>query len=124
MCSTTLRFDPGDIDRFKADVLLGGPVRRELGFSEYSALRVPSATEPGETTPLEVARYCARMRQEHGSTLFEGKVGVLDLDPEDEMVREVRAAIGPDATLRLDANNVISQLGEPNEMHYRPFSLQ
>jgi glucarate dehydratase len=85
--------------------LFGGPVRREIGFSEYFALRVPSATEPGEATPLEVARYCARMREEHGSTLFEGKVGVLDLDTEIEMVREVRAAIGPDATLRLDANN-------------------
>lgn len=84
--------------------LLGGPVRREIGFSEYFALRVPGANEPGEATPLDVARYCARMREQHGSTLFEGKVGVVDLDTEIEMVREVRAAIGPDATLRLDAN--------------------
>lgn len=85
--------------------LFGGPVRREIGFSEYFALRLPSETEPGESTPLEVARYCARMREKHGSTIFEGKVGVLDLDTEIEMVREVRAAIGVDATLRLDANN-------------------
>src|SRR4026209_367323 len=85
--------------------LLGGPVRREIGFSEYFALRLPNATEPGESTPLEVARYCARMRELHGSMIFEGKVGVLDLDTEIEMVKEVRAAIGPDATLRLDANN-------------------
>lgn len=85
--------------------LLGGPVRHEIGFSEYFALRLPSATEPGESTPLEVARYCARMREQHGSIIFEGKVGVLDLDTEVEMVKEVRAAIGPDATLRLDANN-------------------
>jgi glucarate dehydratase len=85
--------------------LLGGPVRHMIGFSEYFALRVPSASEPGEATPLEVARYCARMREEHGSMLFEGKMGVLNLDIEIEMVREVRAAIGQDATLRLDANN-------------------
>jgi len=85
--------------------LFGGPVRREIGFSEYFALRVPSASEPGETTPLEVARYCARMREQHGSTLFEGKVGVLGLDTEVEMVKEIRAAIGSDAHLRLDANN-------------------
>jgi glucarate dehydratase len=85
--------------------LFGGPVRGEIGFSEYFALRVPSATEPGESTPLEVARYCARMREQHGSIVFEGKMGVLDLDTEIEMVKEVRAAIGPDATLRLDANN-------------------
>jgi glucarate dehydratase len=85
--------------------LLGGPVRSEIGFSEYFALRLPSATEAGESTPLEVARYCARMQETHGSMIFEGKVGVLDLSTEIEMVKEVRAAIGPDATLRLDANN-------------------
>lgn len=85
--------------------LLGGPVRREIGFSEYFALLLRSPTHAGASTPLEVARYCARMREEHGSTIFEGKVGVLDLDSEIEMVKEVRAAIGPDATLRLDANN-------------------
>ena len=85
--------------------LLGGPVRHDIGFSEYFALRLPGAGEPGESTPLEVARYCARMREQYGSTIFEGKMGVLGLDTEIEMVKEVRAAIGPDATLRLDANN-------------------
>jgi glucarate dehydratase len=85
--------------------LLGGPVRKEIGFSEYFALRLPGAAESGESTPLEVARYCARMREQYGSTIFEGKMGVLDLDTEIEMVKEVRAAIGTDATLRLDANN-------------------
>src|SRR5690606_12259336 len=85
--------------------LFGGPVRKEIGFSEYFALRLPAGSEPGESTPLEVARYCARMREQYGSMLFEGKVGVVDLDTEIEMVKEVRAAIGPDATLRLDANN-------------------
>lgn len=84
--------------------LLGGAARTELGVSEYWALRVPSATEAGEATPLEVARYCARMRETYGSTVFEGKVGVLDLDTEVAMVKEIRAAIGADATLRLDAN--------------------
>lgn len=84
--------------------LLGGAARLELGVSEYFALRVPGPDEAGEATPLEVARYCARMRETFGSTLFEGKVGVLDLDTEVQMVREIRAAIGPDATLRLDAN--------------------
>ena len=85
--------------------LFGGPVRQEIGFSEYFAFRLPTDTETGESTPLEVARYCARMREQHGSVIFEGKVGVLDLETEVEMVKEVRAAIGPDATLRLDANN-------------------
>lgn len=84
--------------------LLGGAARSTLGVSEYFALRVPGPAEAGEATPLEVARYCARMRETHGSTLFEGKLGVLDLATEVQMVKEIRAAIGPDATLRLDAN--------------------
>ena len=53
--------------------LLGGPVRREIGFSEYFALLLPSATQPGASTPLEVARYCARMCEQHGSTIFEAR---------------------------------------------------
>ena len=85
--------------------LLGGPVRHKIGFSEYFALLIPSESHPGVSTPLEVARYCATMREKHGSIIFEGKVGVLELDTEIEMVKEVRAAIGADATLRLDANN-------------------
>lgn len=85
--------------------LLGGPVRHAIGFSEYFALLIPSENHSGISTPLEVARYCAQMREKHGSKIFEGKVGVLDLDSEIEMVKEVRAAIGSDATLRLDANN-------------------
>ena len=56
--------------------LLGGPVRHEIGFSEYFALLLPSPNHPAASTPLEVARYCARMHEEHGSTIFEGKVGV------------------------------------------------
>ena len=84
--------------------LLGGAARTTLGVSEYFALRVPGPTEAGEATPLAVARYCARMRETYGSTLFEGKLGVLALDTEVKMVKEIRAAIGPDATLRLDAN--------------------
>ena len=85
-------------------MLMGGAARRSLGVSEYFAMRAPGQGEGGESTPLEVARYCARMRETYGSTLFEGKVGVFDLDTEIEMVREIRAAIGDDATLRLDAN--------------------
>jgi glucarate dehydratase len=84
--------------------LLGGSVRREVRFSEYFALRASTSAVRGEASPTEVAAYCARMREEHGSRVFEGKVGVVDLDTEVAIVREVRSAIGDDATLRLDAN--------------------
>ena len=79
--------------------LLGGPCRTEVAFSEYFAYRVGH-----EETPAAVAAFCARMVEEHGSPVFEGKVGVRSPDEDLELVREVRAAIGPDRELRLDAN--------------------
>ena len=85
-------------------LLLGGAVRREIPFTEYFALRHPGTSHPGESTPLEVARYCARMIEEYDSPSFEGKLATVGLDEELEMVREVRAAIG-ERPLRLDANH-------------------
>jgi glucarate dehydratase len=84
--------------------LLGGAVRTHVGLTEYFSLRLPGPGEPGESSPLEVARYCARMIAEHDADGFEGKVATVALDEEVAMVREVRAAIGPDRELRLDAN--------------------
>ncbi|HEU0247270.1 MAG TPA: mandelate racemase/muconate lactonizing enzyme family protein [Gaiellaceae bacterium] len=79
--------------------LLGGPHRTEIGFSEYFAYR------PGrEDSPAEVAAFCARMVAEHDSAVFEGKVAVRPVEEDVELVREIRAAIGPDRELRLDAN--------------------
>lgn len=84
--------------------LLGGRVRNEIAFTEYFAMRERLGRRGGEQTPLEVARYCAKLVDDYGSTAFEGKVGVRDLATEVGMVREVRNAIGQDALLRLDAN--------------------
>jgi glucarate dehydratase len=79
--------------------LLGGACRRSVGFSEYFAYR------PGrEETPAEVGAFCARMVEEHDSPVFEGKVAVHPVEEDVRLVREVRAAIGPDRVLRLDAN--------------------
>lgn len=78
-------------------VLLGGPARTEIRFSEYFSFR-----RDRERTPDDVGAYCARMHAEHGSTIFEGKVGFGG--PDVEIARAVREAIGPNAALRLDAN--------------------
>ena len=94
----------GKLENRSVASLLGGRVRDSVAFTEYFAMREPSGSHPGEQTPLEVARYCGRVAQDHGATAFEGKVGVRDLSTEVAMVREVRNAIGPDAILRLDAN--------------------
>lgn len=84
--------------------LLGGVVRDQIAFTEYFAFRLSGAHEVGESTPIEVARYCARMIEEYDSPTFEGKMATIDLTSEVRMVREVRAAIGDDRLLRLDAN--------------------
>lgn len=79
--------------------LLGGACRTKIPFTEYFAYR-----EGREESPVAVAAYCARMVEEHDSPAFEGKVAVRGVDEDARLVREVRAAIGPDRTLRLDAN--------------------
>jgi glucarate dehydratase len=79
--------------------LLGGACRTKIPFTEYFAYR-----EGREESPSAVAAYCARMVEEHDSPWFEGKVAVRGVDEDVRLVREVRAAIGPDRTLRLDAN--------------------
>jgi glucarate dehydratase len=84
-------------------LLLGGAVRTDIPHSEYFSYRFPGPRDPGESSPVEVARYCARMIEQHGSDIFEGKMGTVGLDEELTMVREIRAAIG-DRPLRLDAN--------------------
>lgn len=84
-------------------MLLGGAVRTEIPHTEYFSYRYPGPRDPGESSPLEIARYCARMIEKHGADIFEGKMSTVGLAEELEMVREVRAAIG-DRPLRLDAN--------------------
>lgn len=79
--------------------LLGGAVRKDIPFTEYFGFR-----QDGEMTPEEVADYCLRMREEHGSTLFEGKLILGDPDMEIATVRRMREALGPSAMIRLDSN--------------------
>ncbi len=76
--------------------LLGTPVRREIELTEYFAFRLPGLGAEGERTAAEVAAYCARMVREHDSPMFEGKMGVRPPAEEIHMLREVRAAIGPE----------------------------
>ena len=84
--------------------LLGAPVRDEIELTEYFAFRLPGPGAEGERTGAEVAAYCARMVREHDSPVFEGKMGVRPPAEEIRMLREVRAAIGPERGLRVDAN--------------------
>ena len=83
--------------------LLGGKHRDFIPLTEYFAFRLPGPAHPGESTPTQIAQFCARMVEEHGAQIFEGKLATVDLETEIQMVREVRAAIGT-RELRLDAN--------------------
>ncbi len=85
--------------------LLGGSVRQDIALTEYFSYRLPGKDEPGEASPSEIARFCARMIEDHDARVFEGKVGTVGLDEELRMVAEVRAAIGT-RPLQLDANGV------------------
>ena len=93
----------GKTEGLPLHMLLGGAVRTEIPHTEYFSYRYPGPRDPGESSPLEIARYCARMIEHHGADIFEGKMSTVGLSEELEMVREVRAAIG-DRPLRLDAN--------------------
>lgn len=97
--------------------LLGGRIRDQIGFTEYFALRLPSEGRGGESTPTDIARYCARMVEEHGADSFEGKVGVLDVATEVKTVKEIRAAVGDDPFLRLDANMAWSTTVARDALH-------
>lgn len=84
--------------------LLGGAVRKEIAFAEYFGYRLKTGKVGGEQTPAKVAAYCARMREQHGSTCFEGKCSSDDPVEVVQIIKEVRAALGADAIIRLDAN--------------------
>ena len=92
----------GKTEGVPAALLLGGAVRDKIALTEYFSYRLPG-TDPGEATPLEIARYCAAMIEAHGSTVFEGKVATVSMAEEVTMLCEIRAAIGV-RDLRIDAN--------------------
>lgn len=79
--------------------LLGGAVRKDIPFTEYFGFRAG-----GEMDPQAIADYCVRMREEHGSTMFEGKLILGDPELEINTVKAIRAALGPEAMIRLDSN--------------------
>ncbi len=84
--------------------LLGGAVKKDIPFTEYFAFRPEQDGVGGEMTPEAIVDYCLKMREEHGSTYFEGKLILGDPELEIRTVRMLREALGPDAMIRLDSN--------------------
>lgn len=84
--------------------LLGGAVRKEIPFTEYYAFRMSWDGSRRELDPQDVVDHCLKMREEYGSTYFEGKLIFGDPELEIATVRALREALGPKAMLRLDSN--------------------
>lgn len=84
--------------------LLGGAVRKNIPFTEYYAFRMNFDGSNKQLDAEAVVDYCLKMRDEHGSTYFEGKL--IQGDPELEIatVKALREALGPQAMIRLDSN--------------------
>lgn len=84
--------------------LLGGAVRKDIPFTEYFAFRITKDGIGGETTPEQVADYCEKMREDHGSTMFEGKLSLGDPNLEIATVKLLRKRLGDTDMIRLDSN--------------------
>jgi glucarate dehydratase len=81
--------------------LLGGRVRDTVAFTEYFAFR-----QGLEETPADLIDHCVRMAADYDAPWFEGKLGVLDVAAEMQLVADLVSELGPGAVLRLDANGV------------------
>jgi glucarate dehydratase len=84
--------------------LLGGAVRKDIKFSEYFSFRARQGDAGGEMTPEAIVDYCLKMREAHGSTIFEGKLIMGDPALEIRTVRMLREALGGQAEIKLDSN--------------------
>jgi glucarate dehydratase len=84
--------------------LLGGAVRKAIPFTEYFGYRMSHDGRHREVNPQDVVDHCLRMREEHGSTYFEGKLILGDPGLEIATVKALREALGPEAMIRLDSN--------------------
>ena len=88
--------------------LLGGAVRTEIPFTDYFSFRADGPTVRGERTAEEVADYCVRLHDEHGTTMFEGKLSTRDHRVGMRSVRLIRERLGDDVMIRVDSNAAYS----------------
>lgn len=100
--------------------LLGGAVRKDIPFTDYFSLRGDGPNIRGEGTPEEVADYCVRMHEEHGTTMFEGKFSTENPRTSLRMIALIRHKLGGDVMIRIDSNQAYSlatarQLARPLE---------
>ncbi|MEL7012525.1 MAG: mandelate racemase/muconate lactonizing enzyme family protein [Pseudomonadota bacterium] len=88
--------------------LLGGIQRRKIPFTDYFAYRLPEGEVAGEASIDAVVAYCVSLKEQFGTTLFEGKVSDPDLGANIALMQALRDALGSDAMLRIDSNQAFS----------------
>ena len=99
--------------------LLGGIHRTRIPFTDYFGYRLPQGGKGGEASIQAVVEYCQLLRQDFGTSFFEGKVSDPDLNANIRLVTALRDALGPDAMLRIDSDQAFSL---PSAIHLaRPF---
>jgi len=88
--------------------LLGGAYRKEITFTEYFGIESTLQSDGSykkDSRPEAIAEYCVKMREEHGSTFFEGKMAMSDNFWQDiHIIKMLRERLGKEAMIRLDAN--------------------
>ena len=76
-------------------------------------------------TPEAIVDYCLRMREAHGSTIFEGKLIMGDPELEIRTVRMLREALGPKAVIKLDSDMQWSLTSGPSgAREIEPFDIR
>lgn len=85
--------------------LLGGRMRGEVEFSAYLFYKFAGDDDWGEVlTPEAMVGEAQRFARDYGFGVFKLKGGVLPPEQEVETLRQMRAALGPAAGLRIDPN--------------------
>ena len=88
--------------------LLGGACRNESPFTEYFSYRDSQDGRGGELTVEAVVETCLAMKEQHGSTNFEGKVSEPDPHDSIKLVQGLREGLGADVMIRIDSNHAYS----------------
>lgn len=88
--------------------LLGGIQRRHIPFTDYFSYRLPQGDVAGEASIEAVVAYCLSLKEEFGTTWFEGKISDPDLGANIALLQSLRDALGSEAMLRIDSNQAFS----------------
>lgn len=89
--------------------LLGGAVRQRALFCGYAYSDDPHAGHSDSQLAARMAEIATQQIHKSGASLFEYKIGLHAIDCEIGIAKAVRAALGPDVDIAVDANMGMSK---------------